>query len=87
MEIEPINDYVLIEQDAYKTESETGILLPEHDETPPPTGTVYQAHKDSPVKSGDKVLFKPHMFDELVVNGKTYRTGSHLNIVGIFKNA
>lgn len=84
MEVKPINDYVLIEQDPFLLETDTGLVLPEQvDQTPPPTGTIYAVHADAPLKQGDKVLFKPHMFDSLTLSDKTYLCGSHTNVVAI----
>ena len=81
MKIEPLGDYVLIEQDAAKAALDSGIILPtEVDTPPPPTGVIYASSTEN-LPAGTKVLFKPHMFDELVLEKKEFKVGSSQHVV------
>lgn len=79
-----LNDFVVIEQDSPLKATESGIILPDEvDQETPPTGTVYSGTPEIPI--GSRVLFKPHMFDDLTLNKKQYKVGKSENIVAILQ--
>ena len=81
MKVEPLGDFVLIEQDAAKAALDSGIILPtEVDTPPPPTGTIY-ASASKELEAGMRVVFKPHMFDELTLEKQTFKVGSAQHVV------
>lgn len=93
MEIIPLWDYVLIEEEVVKNTSDSGIIIPGATDTEPTNiGTIrgmpsnMWSSTPSSLAVGVKVLFKPHMFDDVVMDKKHYRFGKQEHVVAILKD-
>lgn len=92
MEIIPLRDYVLLEE-LESTKTETGIILPENaDIEPTNQGKIVKVSLPSTFvewgykfQEGDIVLFKRHMFDEVVVDKQKLLFGKQEHIVAVIK--
>lgn len=80
--LKPLNDRVLILPDPKKTETPSGILLPENKNERPLTGTVIVGNSE--VKEGDRVLFSLFALDEVDLDGVNHCVVSASGILGIF---
>lgn len=78
----PLHNRVLLIADPKKTETTSGILLPENKNERPITGTVVVGNDE--VKEGDRVLFSLFALDEVEIDGKNYCVVSASGILGIY---
>ena len=80
--LKPTNNRVLILPDPKKTETLSGILLPENKNERPATGVVVVGNKE--VKKGDHVLFSLFALDEVEIDGVNYCVVSASGILGTY---
>lgn len=78
----PLNNRILVRPDPRKTETASGILLPENKNERPVTGTVVVGNKE--VKKGDRVLFSLFALDEVEIDGVNHCVVSSNGLLGIF---
>ena len=81
--IRPLMGYVLVEPSLADTKTAAGIILPESAQEKPAQGTVIALGEDlvletgkmikSPVKVGDRVVYKKWGGDEIKVGGVEYK--------------
>jgi len=81
--IRPLMGYVLVEPSEAETRTSSGIILPESAQEKPAQGTVVSVGDEmvfengktvkSPVKVGDKVVYKKWGGDEIKVLGVEYK--------------
>ena len=81
--IKPLMGYVLVEPSTAETKTASGIILPESAQEKPAQGTVIAVGEEwvvdggkvvkSPVKVGDKVIYKKWGGDEIKVAGVEYK--------------
>ena len=96
IEIQPLSDYILIEQIEEKKQTQSGILLPETSEKERPEqgkviavgpGRKTSTGKIVPlsVEVGQKVLFKKYGPDEIKIDDKEYLIAKEEDILAIIK--
>src|SRR3954463_7141799 len=83
LNLKPLMGYILVEPSAADTKTASGIILPESAQERPAQGVVVAVGDDlllgngmaimSPVKVGDKVVFKKWGGDEVKVAGVEYK--------------
>ncbi|MBI2022226.1 co-chaperone GroES [Candidatus Daviesbacteria bacterium] len=83
LNIKPLMGYVLVEPSAAETKTASGLYLPETAQEKPAQGTVVAIGDDmvfengktlsSPVKVGDKVIYKKWGGDEIKLSGIEYK--------------
>ncbi len=80
--LRPLMGYVLVEPSAAESKTASGLYLPETAQEKPAQGTVvavgdsmFEGGKEivSPVKAGDKVIYKKWGGDEIKVGGVEYK--------------
>ena len=81
--IKPLTGYVVVEPSAAESKTASGLYLPESAQEKPAQGTVVAISDaiilesgreiGSPVKVGDKVIYKKWGGDEVKVNGIEYK--------------
>lgn len=71
--IKPIKDYVLIEPAESKTQTESGIYLPENDKEKPQHGTVVAVGDESFIEVGAQVIYKKWSGHDVKVDDKEYQ--------------
>ena len=77
----PSNNRVLVRPEEIKTQTASGIILPDSKELPV-KGTVVVGNKD--INEGDKILFSKFGYDEVEIDTEKYYVVSDFNILGIF---
>lgn len=71
--IQPLADYVVAQQDVAETKTASGIYLPEQAAEKPKTATVVAVGKKAEsVKVGDKILYKSYSTTDVKVGGTDY---------------
>ena len=93
--IRPLMGYLLVEPSAAESKTASGIILPESAQEKPAQGTVISIGEDlvlangmavtSPVKVGDKVVYKKWGGDELKVQGKEYKLVKFEDLMAIIE--
>lgn len=85
--ITPTLDNVVIEPVEAEEKSANGILLPDSAKEKPQIGTVLNSGPkcETPLKKGNKVIYKKWMGTEIKLEGKTYILVSEKDILGIIK--
>ncbi len=79
--IQPMDEYVVVEQEKAQTKTASGIFLPESAQEKPKTATVVAVGSDvSTVKVGDRVIYKNEY------EATTVKVGSEEYIVVYKKN-
>ncbi len=83
LNLKPLMGYVLVEPSSAETKTASGIILPESAQEKPAQGKVLAIGDDlvlengkvvvSPVKIGDRVIFKKWGGDEIKVAGVEYK--------------
>ena len=80
--IQPLTGYLLVEPDKAETKTASGLYLPETSQERPAQGKVLAIGPDmvidgrvftSPVKVGDKVVYKKWGGDEIKIHGVEYK--------------
>ena len=88
MIIEPQSDYLLLTEILPGTE-ESGIIIPEYadiERTLPGKVEAKGPAVTMAVNDGDLVLFKRHLFDEVVYNRQKYLFGKESNVLAILRD-
>ena len=98
MIIKPLREYVLLEE-IEQEETKSGILLTEDADIEKPNlakvlsigggqiESITTSNLFFTFKEGDTVLFKRHLFDEVVLDDKKYLIGKDEGIVAVIENA
>ncbi len=83
LNVKPLMGYVLVEPAEAESKTASGIILPESAQEKPAQGTVVSVGDDmvfengktvkSPVKAGDKVVYKKWGGDEIKIGGVEYK--------------
>lgn len=81
MEIVPLKDYVLLEE--IHKENTSGIILPDNPDIE--RSNKCRIISGGNFQKGDIVLIKPHLFDEIVEDGKKFLIGKEENIIATLK--
>ena len=81
--LQPLHNRVVVLPDPRKTETLSGILLPENKNERPATGVVVVGNDD--VKKGDHVLFSLFAIDEVEIDGVNHCVVSAPGILGVFE--
>ena len=81
--LQPLHNRVVVLPDPRKTETLSGILLPENKNERPATGVVVVGNED--VKKGDHVLFSLFALDEVEIDGVNHCVVSAPGILGVFE--
>lgn len=94
--IRPLMGYLLVEPLGPTTKTVSGIYLPESAQEKPAEGTVVAIGNDiflpdgkvfsSPVKLGEKVVYKKWGGDEIKVNGKEYKIVKFEDLMAILED-
>ena len=85
MNITPLQDYILLEE-VQESETKSGIILTDDSDIEKPNiATVVKKGSDVAlkIKEADSVLFKRHLFDEIVLDGIKYLLGREEGICAI----
>lgn len=93
--LRPLMGYILIEPSAAETQTASGLYLPETaQEKPAGQGTVVAVGQEmvmggqvfpSPVKVGDKVIYKKWGGDEVKLNGIEYKLVKFEDLMGVIE--
>jgi len=88
--ITPLADRVIIQQDEAETTTASGIIIPDTAQEKPQKGTVIavgKGTKDNPmtVKAGDNILYGKYAGTELKHNGSDYMIMKESDILAIIK--
>ncbi len=79
----PLNGRILVKPEGKKTETASGILIPDSaTQDKPVSGVVVVG--GVLVKEGDNVLFSKYGFDEVMIDDTVYNVVSETNVLGIF---
>jgi chaperonin GroES len=71
--IQPLADYVVAQQDVAETKTASGIYLPEQAAEKPKTATVVAVGKDvKELKVGDRIVYGGYSTSEVREKGKDY---------------
>lgn len=87
MTIVPQSDYILLVE--VEEENKAGLIIPDHadiERTLPGEVIAVGAAVRLKLKVGDLVLFKRHLFDEIVYNDQKYLFGKESSILAILQN-
>lgn len=95
VKIKPLMGYVLVEPSVSETQTASGLYLPETAQEKPAQGTVVAIGDDfvlengkiigSPVRVGDKVIYKKWGGDEIKLNGVEYKLVKFDDLMGILE--
>lgn len=71
--IEPIADYVLAQQEEAETKTASGIFLPSQSQEKPKIAKVLSVGSDvKKVKVGSKIIYKPYSTNEVKIGREEY---------------
>jgi chaperonin GroES len=71
--IQPLADYVVAQQEEAATKTASGLYIPETAAEKPKTAQIVAVGKDvKAVKIGDRILFKTYSTTDVKVDGKEY---------------
>lgn len=77
-----LKDNILIEKKEITNTTESGIVLPENEESVSDTGKVVQIGKEvEEIKKGDVIRFKPHLFEEIKIGNDSYLIGKESGVM------
>lgn len=79
MEIVPLSGYVILEE--IKQVSQSGIVLPDQADLERNNQCFVYRSSYNGILENEKVLIRPHLFEETEINGKKYLVGQGINIV------
>lgn len=82
--LQPLADFVVLQQDAAQTKTASGLLLPDSGAEKPKVATILAVGpmvKD--VKAGDRVIFGGYANTEIKVEGVSYLLAKNENIYAI----
>lgn len=87
MTIQPLQDYVVLEELAPSDVTNSGIIVPTDIQSVNSTQQAkvvsHGADIKLPIKVGDTVLFKHHAFDDIEVGKQTFKIGREDGIYGL----
>lgn len=92
--LRPLMGYVLVKPSAAETKTASGLYLPETVQERPAEGTVVAVGNDmvlggqvftSPVKVGDKVVYKKWGGDEIKLGGVDYKLVKFEDLMGVIE--
>lgn len=84
--IKPLMGYVLVEPLEAPTQTASGIILPESAQEKPAQGKVLAVAENSPVKVGDRVVYKKWGGDEIKVDGIEYKLVKFEDLMAILED-
>jgi chaperonin GroES len=94
--LKPLMGYILVVPDKAETTTASGIILPESAKEAPAQGKVLAVGEDtvfdsgkvlrSPVKVGDRVVYKKWGGDEIKISGVEYKLVQFTDLMGILED-
>ena len=87
MEIRPLRDFVILEEVLPPKETISGLIIENVDLEPTKKAVVIKISKDirdkTDIVEGDTVIYRPHLFEDVVLDKKKHLVGRLENILAI----
>lgn len=84
--IQPLADYVLVQQEEPETKTASGLYVMEKSQEKPKIATVIAVGTDAKaVKKGDRVIFKGYSTNEVKLDGVDYMLIKEEDLLGTVK--